>query len=91
MKGTITLNIKEQRTNDILVKLINKEIKIKDASVLLGLCERQVYRLKQNYLTDGIKSIPHINKLVPTKKGCNKDFKDNIIKSRVASAIYLDS
>ena len=45
----ITLTMKEQRINDILVKLIAGEIKTTDASRLTGLSERQIYRKKKTY------------------------------------------
>ena len=43
----ITLTMKEQRINDILVKLIAKEITTNDAMRLTGLSERQLYRKKR--------------------------------------------
>lgn len=55
----ITLTMKEQRTNDIMVKLISKEISMNDAIRLTGLSERQLYRKKKGYLKNGINSIPH--------------------------------
>lgn len=39
----ITLTMKEQKMNDILVKLISGEIKTNDAMRLTGLSERQTY------------------------------------------------
>ena len=38
----ITLTMKEQKMNDILVKLISGEIKTSEASRLTGLSERQI-------------------------------------------------
>ena len=55
----ITLTMKEQRINDIMVKLISKEISINEAIRLTGLSERQLYRKKKAYLENGINSIPH--------------------------------
>ena len=49
--------MKEQRINDILVKLIAGEIKTSDASRLTGLSERQIYRKKKAYKILGIESI----------------------------------
>jgi AraC-like DNA-binding protein len=54
----ITLTMKEQRINDIIVKLISKEISMNDAIRLVGLTERQLYRKKKAYLENGINSIP---------------------------------
>ncbi len=55
----ITLSMKKQRLNDILVKLIAGEIKNSDASRLTGLSERQIYRKKKAYKELGVQSIPH--------------------------------
>ena len=76
----ITLTMKEQRLNDILVKLISKEIQIKDAVRLTGLSERQIYRKKKDYKEFGIKSIPHKSKNKPTGKGYSSDLKNLILK-----------
>ena len=57
MNERITLNMKEQRINNILIKLLANEINISDVSRLTGLSERQIYRKKKAYLKDGIKSI----------------------------------
>lgn len=76
----ITLTMKEQRINDILVKLIAGEIKISDASRLTGLSERQIYRKKKAYKHLGVQSIPHKSRNKPTGRGYSNYFKDNIIK-----------
>jgi len=51
--------MKEQKTNDLMVKLISGEIKIKDAMKILGLSQRQILRKKKAYLENGVESIPH--------------------------------
>jgi hypothetical protein len=65
----ITLTMKEQRTNDIMVKLISKKISMNDAIRLTGLSERQLYRKKKGYLKNGIYSIPHKSRGKPNGKG----------------------
>ncbi|WP_283589597.1 ISNCY family transposase [Staphylococcus nepalensis] len=75
----ITLTMKEQKINDVLVKLIAKEINISDASRLTGLSERQIYRKKKSYKELGIQSIPHKNKNKPTGRGYTKELKDTIL------------
>ena len=57
-----TLTMKEKRINDILVKLLAKEIKTIDAAKLTGLSERQIYKKKKAYIEKGIDSIPHQSK-----------------------------
>ena len=80
MKGNITLTMKEQRMNDIMVKLIGKQIDINQAIRLTGLSERQLYRKKKAYLEKGIESIPHGLKLNPSKKGYDENLKNEIVK-----------
>lgn len=80
MEGMITLNKKEQRLNDIIIKLISKEIDIMQACRLTGLSERQVYRKQKAYKEFGVNSIPHKLKFTPSKKGYDIDFKNKIVK-----------
>ena len=75
----ITLTMKEQRFNDIMVKLISGEIKTKDAVRLTGLSERQIYRKKRNYKLYGIASIPHQSRNRTTGRGYSRELKDYII------------
>ena len=37
MEGMITLSMKEQKINNIMIKLISREIKIAEASRILGI------------------------------------------------------
>ena len=76
----IILTMKEQRTNDIMVKLISKEISMNDAIRLTGLSERQLYRKKKGYLKNGINSIPHKSRGKPNGKGYSKKLKDEIVR-----------
>lgn len=80
----ITLTMKEQRINDILVKLISGEIKTSDAVRLTGLSERQIYRKKKAYRQNGIASIPHQSKNKSNGKGYSDELKDMIVN------LYLD-
>ena len=80
----ITLTMKEQRINDILVKLISGEIKTSDAVRLTGLSERQIYRKKKAYKENGISSIPHQIKNKYNGKGFSNELKDMIVN------LYLD-
>lgn len=79
MNEGITLTMKEQRINDIMVKLLAEDISIHDAMRLTGLSERQIYRKKKSYKQKGIKSIPHKNRGKSTGRGYPNDLKDKII------------
>ena len=46
------LNEYEQKKFDIIKKIISKEITVKEAQEILGMSERQIYRLKKSYLND---------------------------------------
>lgn len=76
----IILTMKEQRMNDIMVKLISKAISMNDAIRLTGLTERQLYRKKKAYLKNGINSIPHKSRGKSNGKGYSKKFKDQIVR-----------
>lgn len=79
MNERITLTMKEQKINDTLVKLLAGEIKVSDASRLIGLSERQIYRKKKAYKQDGVKSIPHKNKNKSTGRGYSDELKNKIL------------
>ncbi len=72
--------INYERTNDIMVKLISKEISMNDTIRLTGLTERQLYRKKKAYIEDGIRSIPHKSRGKSYGKGYSKKFKDEIVR-----------
>ena len=76
----ITLTMKEQKTNDLMFKLISGEIKVTDAMRLLGLSKRQVLRKKKAYLESGIESIPHKSRNKSTGRGYSMELKEEIIK-----------
>jgi len=74
----ITLSMREQRTNDVLVKLMNREIKLFDAQKLLGLSRRQIQRKKKAYIQTGIASITHKSKNKPSGRGYSHELKNRI-------------
>lgn len=80
MEGSITLNMKEQRKNDIIVKLINKEITITQTSKLLGVSERQIKRIKKKYLKEGVTSVIHKSKGIKTNRGYSDNLKEKILE-----------
>jgi len=75
----ITLTMKEKRTNDILVKLIAREITTNDAMRLTGLSERQIYRKKKAYKENGIESVPHKNRNKSTGRGYSQELRNQIL------------
>lgn len=49
MNEKIILTMKEEKTTNIMVKLLAREISINDATRLTRLSERQIYRKKKHY------------------------------------------
>ena len=52
-KGVMTMSIKEVTRLEVVQKVLNKQLKVQQASELLGIGIRQVKRLTQAYKTDG--------------------------------------
>jgi len=71
--------MKEQRRNDVIIKLINKNINTTQAAKLLGLSERQIKRIKRRYVEEGIIGIIHRSKNKPNGRGYSNQFKNKII------------
>lgn len=59
--GTITLDSKQQRRADILVRLLSGNLTIEAAAQHLGLSPRQARRLKIRYQQEGLRSVLHGN------------------------------
>lgn len=59
MDKYITMSQKEVKKYDIIKKLINKEINGSEAAALLGLTTRQIRRLKNKVIKNGIKGLIH--------------------------------
>lgn len=59
------LNEYEQTKIDTIKKMVSKEIKVKEAIEILGLSERQVYRLKKLFLKEGELGFVHKNRGKP--------------------------
>jgi len=66
MQDTITMSKKELFRYEIIRKLINKEIKEKDAEDLIKLSIRQIRRLKKETLNFGPKGLIHKNRGKPS-------------------------
>ncbi len=59
MEELITLTMKEQQRYEIIKESLKGRIKVKDASLILGLCIRQIYRLREKVKKEGIRGIIH--------------------------------
>jgi len=79
MNERIILTMKEERINNIMVKLLAREISTNDAIRLTGLSERQIYRKKKRYKEDGIQSIPHKSRGKSNGRGYSDELKNKIL------------
>src|SRR3989338_4973431 len=83
---TITLTMKEQNraTTPILSKLAKKRGKgnptIPELAEALGLCERQVYRLKIRYRETGAQGLAHGNRGRKSPRRIPREMRDKIVK-----------
>jgi len=55
----ITLTMKEQTRYEVIKESLKKRIKIKEASIMLGISVRQVYRIRKRVKEEGVKGIIH--------------------------------
>ncbi len=51
----ITLTMKEQTRYEVIKESLKKRIKIKEASLMLGISVRQVYRIRKRVKEEGVK------------------------------------
>ena len=78
------LNEKELKTYETIIKVVNGEIKRKEASILLGVSVRQIDRLKIIYYSEGKEGFIHKNR---GKSNINKK-DDKLIKE--LEVLYLE-
>ena len=78
------LNEYEQKKDDVISRLVSREITVKEAMELLGLKERQIYNLKKTFKDQGKNGFIHGNrgKANPNKKD------ENLIKT--LEKLYLE-
>src|SRR3989338_10926629 len=81
---TIILAMKEQNRAAILSKLAKKRGKgtptIPELAEALGLCERQVYRLKIRYRETGAQGLDHGNRGRKSPRRIPREMRDKIVK-----------
>lgn len=77
------LNECEQKKYDVILKVISKEITVKEAMEQLNLTERQIYRLKKICIEQGENGFIHKNR---GKGNLNKK-NENLIKE--VEELYL--
>jgi transposase len=62
MENTIVLTMKEQKRLEIIERVLRGEVDMGKAAMVLGLSERQVYRVKAKIRSEGVKGVIHGNR-----------------------------
>jgi transposase len=57
--GTLSLSSKERRRLEVLSRVRDGEVSVAEAARLLGVCERQAWRLKRRYAAGGDAALAH--------------------------------
>ena len=78
MEELITLTMKEEERYQVIRDSLKKRIKVKEASLLLNLSLRQVYRLRKRVKEEGVKGIIHRLRGRPSFKRTSKAIEDKI-------------
>src|SRR4051794_40901560 len=68
MRETITMTSREQARTMVLVRVAGGELRVAEAALLLGLSERQVWRLRQGFERDGPAALAHANRGRPSAR-----------------------
>jgi transposase len=68
MRETITMTSRDQRRVWILTKLLVGEVTTAEAAALLGLSERQIWRLRRDFERDGPAALVHGNRGRPSSR-----------------------
>jgi transposase len=88
--GTITLNEKQQRRAEIIARASSGRLAMSEASVLLGVCERQARRLVERYHADGLASVVHGNTARAPANKTDADVREKIRALAGPEGVYHD-
>jgi transposase len=78
----ITLTVKEQKRIEIIERALRNDLTVIEAAMVLGVSERQCYRLKKRIKEQGVKGVIHGNRGRP----CKYKLKDQTLKRVVELA-----
>ena len=67
-REAITLTMKEQHRYEIIRDSLRKRVKVKEASIMLGISIRQVYRIRARVKKEGVKGVVHRLRGRPSSK-----------------------
>jgi hypothetical protein len=80
MRETITMTSRDQRRAWILTKLLVGEVTTAEAAALLGLSERQVWRLRRAFEGDGPAALVHGNRGRASSRRLGEPVRDRIVE-----------
>jgi DNA invertase Pin-like site-specific DNA recombinase len=75
----LTMSTKELKRITVLEKLIEKEITVNQGAEVLGLSQRQVYRIKKRYKHSGAEGLIHRSRGKPSNRGFPKELKKEVL------------
>ena len=80
MKGILTMSLKELDRLEVIEKAKKKELKYPQAAEILGISERQIYRLVNRDNEEGRKGIIHRGRGKASNRGYPKELKEKVIR-----------
>ena len=80
MQEILTMNQKERERIKILEQVEEGKLTVKEASEILCISERQLYRIKERYCTEGDKGVIHRSRGSPSNRGYPERLKKMVIK-----------
>ena len=80
MEGVLTLSLKEIDRIMLISQIEEEKISVLEAANLLGLSQRQIYRILKRVKSEGTKGIIHKLKGRKSNRGYPEELKEKIIK-----------
>jgi len=82
-RGDIFLSVAESYKLNVITKVINGEKTVKEAADMLGLCKRQVKRLKKGVRMEGAAAVVHGNRGRTPKHAVPEATRSHIVEMAV--------
>jgi transposase len=89
-KEVICMSREQIKRHHVVQKVIEKEITIAEASTVLGLCGRQILRIKKEVLEKGPQALVHKNTGRKPSRAISDNIKDKIVELK-KSELYVDA
>lgn len=79
MEGHLVMSRKERERLKICARVKRKELNLKEAAELAGLCYRQCRRVYQRQQAEGDRGLVHRSRGRPSNRGCKAEFKAAVL------------